>query len=249
MQPKKRRLRRVRRLLVLLAFSAIVILLVRAYVLRVYAPGLRVEARSMPALVHAQLAEHHATYVPRSEISPFLLNAIVSIEDRRFYHHPGIDPLAIARALWVNISAQHVDQGGSTLEEQLAKRTIVHDDRTMRAKLRAMALAWAVAQDFTKQQILEMYLNDAYYGRGAYGVRAAAGVYFGTDAARLTLSQAAFLAALPRAPSIYGAHPRSTIVIGRQYTVLRDMASLGFITRVQERDAEQAPLVFAFPNP
>jgi penicillin-binding protein 1A len=182
-------------------------------------------------------------------MSPSLRSAIVAIEDRRFYHHFGIDPLAIIRAVLVNLQQQHVDQGGSTLEEQLVKRAIVGDDRSLRAKLRTMALAWAVDQEFSKRQILEMYLNAAYYGQGAYGAEAAAHVYFGTDALHLTLPQAALLAALPQAPSIYGANPRSPTVLQRQRTVLRDMEQMGTISADQERVAEETPLQFALPNP
>jgi len=242
-------LRRRRRLVGLVVLSIVAVLAARAYLLRVYAPSLRAEARAVPALVREQLAQQGASYDSLDRISPNLQHAIVAIEDRRFYLHPGIDPLGIMRALWVNLSEQHVDQGGSTLEEQLVKRAIVQQDATIHAKLRTMALAWAVDQDFSKRTILELYLNAAYYGRGAYGARAAAEVYFGTDASHLTLAQAAFLAALPQAPSIYGLHPRSATVTNREHTVLRDMEALGTITSAQESAAENAPLAFAFPNP
>lgn len=233
----------------LLAVIAAVALLVRAYVLQVYAPSLRAEARTVPALVQAGLAQHNASYHSLDEISPDLRHAIVAVEDRRFYLHPGVDPLGIVRALWIDLTARHVDQGGSTLEEQLVKRAIVHQDSSLHAKLRTMALAWAVDQEFSKRHILELYLNAAYYGQGAYGAGAAAQIYFGTDAAHLSLPQAAFLAALPQAPSIYGAHPRSTAVVDRQRTVLRDMETLGYITPEKEYAAENTPLRFAFPNP
>lgn len=246
---RKRRLRAVRRLLVVSGLMTLVALAAWLYVLQVYAPGLRIEARSIPARVHAQLALQNAPYLALPQISPDLRHAIVAIEDRRFYHHPGIDPLGMVRALWVNLTSKHMDQGGSTLEEQLAKRTIVHQNSTVHDKLRTMALAWAVDQEFSKPQILELYLNAAYYGQGAYGAGAAARVFFGTDVAHLTLPEAAFLAALPQAPSIYGAAPRSLTVRERQLTVLRDMRQLGYITDQQEREASSTPLTFAFPNP
>lgn len=248
-RPRRAFMRRLRRLLVLLVVIAAGALALRAYILQVYAPSLRAEARSVPALVQADLARHNASYHPLDAISPDLQNAIVAVEDRRFYLHPGVDPLGIARALWVDLTAQHVDQGGSTLEEQLVKRAIVHQDSSFRAKIRTMALAWAVDQEFDKRRVLELYLNAAYYGQGAYGAGAAAQVYFGTDAAHLSLPQAAFLAALPQAPSVYGAHPRSTAVVDRQRTVLHDMETLGYITAAQESVAARTPLSFAFPNP
>lgn len=235
-----------RRLIVLALLLGLAVVIARAYVLHVYAPGLRAEAATIPARVHAGLAQQGATYVPRSQISPNLQHAIVAIEDRRFYHHSGIDVLSLIRAAWVNVTHQKVDQGGSTLEQQLAKRTITQDDRSIHNKLRNMALAWAIDQDFSKPEIIELYLNAAYYGRGAYGPGAAARVYFGTDVANLTLAQAAFLAAMPQAPSIYGAHPLAPQVLGRKNRVLQDMEQMGYITSAQEQAAAASPLTFAF---
>jgi membrane peptidoglycan carboxypeptidase len=247
--PRKKRFRWFRRLLIFATVLAVFFLGLRAYVLQVYAPGLQSEARAIPSIVRSQLAEHGAGYTPLSAISPTMRHAIVAIEDRRFYTHHGIDPIGLSRAMWVNLTAQQVDQGGSTLEEQLAKRAIVGDDRSVHTKLRTLAIAWAIDQDFPKSTILELYLNDAYYGQGAYGVEQAARTYFGTDAATLSIGQAAFLAAMPQAPSIYGAHPRSPAVLYRWRAVLHNMASEGYITRSQEQAAEATPLTFALPNP
>lgn len=253
-QPARRRAhgRRFHRLRRFCAFIVVCALLAGGcwlYLLHVYAPGLRTEARTIPALVRADIALHGGTYVTIDRISPNLRHAIVAIEDRRFYYHFGIDPLGIARALWINLRHEHIDQGGSTLEEQLAKRAIVHDDTTIRAKLRTMALAWAIDSEFSKSAILEEYLNAAYFGQGAYGAQAAARIYFGTDAAHLTLPQAAFLAALPQAPSVYGDHPMSPAVVTRKNTVLDDMARDGYISDAQALEAESTRLTFALPNP
>lgn len=220
-----------------------------AYVLQVYAPGLRSEARQIPAVVHAQLAQHGDRYISTSQMSPDLRNAIVAIEDRRFYFHPGIDPIGMVRAAWVNFQAKQADQGGSTLEEQLVKRALVPDNGSIHAKVKQVALAWAVDQEFSKRRILELYLNAAYYGQGAYGADSAARVYFATDARHLDLAQAAFLAALPQAPSVYGAHPTAQPVVDRQHTVLDDMAADQYITGAQARAAKAEQLHFAFPNP
>lgn len=251
LRPKRKRFRWFRRILTLLIILAIGAILAWGYVQQIYAPGLRQEALRVPGLVRQQLNEHNAPYLTNSQMSPDLQHAIVAIEDRRFYSHPGVDPLGIIRAFWVNLTEQHVDQGGSTLEQQLVKRAIVLDDRSVRAKLRTVALAWAVDTEFSKAQILEMYLNAAYYGQGAYGASEAARIYFGTDAAHLDLAQAAFLAAMPQAPSIYGANPTSQTVVDRELTVLSDMESLQYITPAQEAAAaaEAEHLRFALPNP
>lgn len=221
----------------------------RAYFLSAYAPPLQREVRVIPSLVRRQLSQRHATYVPYDQISPNMRNAIVSIEDRRFYQHPGVDPVAMVRAFWINLWNQHVDQGGSTLEEQLAKRAIVHDDRAWRAKLHTIALAWALDRDFSKREVLALYLNEAYYGEGAYGIGSAAQTYFGVSPARLTVQQAAFLAALPQAPSVYGAHPRYHAVVYRYHRVLADMQAMNYITAREEQAAWHTPLVLALPNP
>jgi penicillin-binding protein 1A len=219
------------------------------YLLQVYAPGLRAEARTIPARVEAELSSHDAPYTPLTAISPNLQHAIIAIEDRRFYAHPGVDPVGLVRALWVNVTSQHIDQGGSTLEEQLAKRMIVSDDRSLHAKLRTMGIAWAIDQEFRKARVLELYLNAAYYGQGAYGASQASRIYFGVTPDQLTVAQAAFLAALPQAPSVYGAHPSSPVVQYRWRQVLQAMARAGYITPQVEQQAESSPLRFAIPNP
>lgn len=246
---RKRRFRWLRRVLSVTIVLALLAIVAWTYLMWVYAPGLRTEASSIPTRVHTQLASRGARYITIDQISPNLQHAIVAIEDRRFYVHPGIDPLGMVRAVWINFTNQHIDQGGSTLEQQLVKRTIVPDDRTVHGKLRTIALAWAVDQDFSKSTVIELYLNAAYFGQGAYGAGAAAVIYFGADAAHLTLTQAAFLAALPQAPSVYGSHPTAPAVQARVQTVLQDMAQQGYIDSAQEQSALRTRLTFALPNP
>lgn len=239
-------MRRGRRFLLLLAVLIAGAFGGRAYILHVYAPGLKAEARTIPARVHAELRAQGAPYTPLNGVAYDMQHAIVAIEDHRFYSHPGIDPLGVLRALWINARDKRLDQGGSTLEEQLAKRAIVGRDSTARDKLRTAALAWAIDLQFPKWKVLELYLNAAYFGRGAYGIGAAAHVYFATSAARLTLPQAAFLAAMPQAPSVYGAHPTSSTVRARWLQVLYDMAKDGLITSRQLAAARSSPPAFAF---
>jgi penicillin-binding protein 1A len=111
--------------------------------------------------------------------------------------------------------------------------------------LDVLGLTWVTEDDFTKQQILEMYLNDVYFGRGAYGIAAAAQRYFHTSPQRLDVAQAAFLASLPQAPSVYGRHPYSAIAQGRRRVVIRDLAQQGYITAREEREALRAPFAVA----
>jgi membrane peptidoglycan carboxypeptidase len=245
---RHRRFRRLRRLLVAVVILGSMLLGAWVYVQHVYAPVLESEARTIPARVNSGLAQHSSSYTPLSLVSLDLQHAIVAIEDHRFYSHPGVDPLGSLRALWVNLQNRHVDQGGSTLEEQLAKRAIVGDDRSIHDKLRTVGLAWAIDQVFPKAKVLELYLNAAYFGRGAYGPAEAARVYFGANVGRLTLSQAAFLAAMPQAPSLYGSHPNSPTVRARWTQVLYDMAKDGYITSDELSAAQHSSPSFAFGN-
>ncbi len=135
------------------------------------------------------------------EMSPYIPQAVMAIEDRRFYSHFGIDPMGLGRALLGNITSGRFSQGGSTLTQQLAKNLFLKPDRTLERKVQEVLLALWLEQKHTKDQILEMYLNRVYFGSGAYGVEAASRRYFGKSARDVTLSEAALLAGLLKAPS------------------------------------------------
>ena len=135
------------------------------------------------------------------EMSPYIPQAVMAIEDRRFYSHFGIDPIGLARAMTTNLMAGHFTQGGSTLTQQLAKNLFLKPDRTVERKVQEVLLALWLEQKHTKDQILEMYLNRVYFGSGAYGVEAASRRYFGKSARDVSLSEAALLAGLLKAPS------------------------------------------------
>ena len=134
-------------------------------------------------------------------MSPYLPDAVIAAEDRRFYSHFGIDPIGIARAAMANFRAGGVLQGGSTITQQLAKILFLSPDRNFSRKIREVLLALWLEHRFTKDQILEIYLNRVYLGAGAYGVDAAAERYFAKSAAKLTLFESAVIAGLIRAPS------------------------------------------------
>lgn len=135
------------------------------------------------------------------EMSPYIPQAVMAIEDRRFYSHFGIDPLGLARAMFENITRGRFTQGGSTLTQQLAKNLFLKPDRTIERKVQEVLLALWLEQKHTKDQILEMYLNRVYFGSGSYGVEAASRRYFGKSARDVTLAEAALLAGLLKAPS------------------------------------------------
>jgi penicillin-binding protein 1A len=163
------------------------------------------------------------------EMPPYLPQAVIAIEDRRFYWHFGIDPIGLARAAYTNFMSGGVVQGGSTLTQQLAKNLFLTPDRTFERKVQEMILAVWLEARLTKKQILELYLNRVYLGAGAYGVDAAARRYFGKSARSVNLAEAATLAALLKAPTSYSPilHPKASE--GRAQQVLAAMHDAGYI--------------------
>ena len=164
------------------------------------------------------------------ELPPYLPQAVLAVEDRRFYSHPGMDPLGLIRALVVNLRAGRVVQGGSTISQQLAKVLFLKPERTVKRKVQELLLAFWLEQRFTKDQILTLYLNRVYLGAGAYGVDAAAQRYFGRSATHVSLYEAALLAGLLKAPSRYNPANNPDVADSRAKLVLDSMAEAGFIS-------------------
>jgi penicillin-binding protein 1A len=180
--------------------------------------------------------------VDYGDIAPVMKQAIVAIEDRRFFEHRGVDLRAIGRALWADISNQGVVQGGSTITQQFIKNTYVRNQRSIARKLREAALAWQLEQQWSKKRILTAYLNTIYFGNGAYGVDQAALTYFGHHAKRLTLPEAALLAGLPADPSRYDPVTNPKAARARRRTVLQTMLELGSISLAQFNAADSKPI-------
>lgn len=160
--------------------------------------------------------------IPLKDVPKDLQNAFVATEDSRFYTHHGIDPIGILRAIWVNIVHSGVSEGGSTITQQLARNAFLSQDRTFKRKISEALLALKIEQHYTKDEILEMYMNQIYFGQGAYGVQSASHVYFGKDASQLTLAQAALIAGLPQSPNYYSpfndleaSKKRQSVVLGQ----------------------------------
>lgn len=164
------------------------------------------------------------------ELPPYLPKAFVAIEDRRFYDHFGIDPVGITRAIYRNINRGGLTQGGSTLTQQLAKNLFLTQERTASRKIQEAILALWLERNYTKDQILELYLNRVYFGAGAYGVEAAAQRYYGKSARNVSLSEAAVLAGLVQAPSRLAPNRNPQAAQARAELVIAAMNELGFIT-------------------
>jgi penicillin-binding protein 1C len=164
------------------------------------------------------------TYVPLSKISPDLVAATIATEDKDYYLHPGFDPWALIRALWQNYTSGVVVSGASTITQQLARNLLLSPEersqRTYMRKAREIILAAEITRRYTKDEILELYLNENYYGNLAYGVEAAAETYFGKSADHLNLAEASFLAGLPQSPAVYDIYTNRDATLERQKQVL-----------------------------
>jgi penicillin-binding protein 1A len=186
--------------------------------------------------------EERRLHVPLSRVSPHLVRAMLAIEDRRFYDHRGIDPIRIAGAAVHNLAALRAEQGGSTITQQLARLSLLSPDRTFRRKLREAVLATRLERIFSKDEILELYLNRAYFGDGLYGVEAASLGYFGTHASNLSLAEAALIAGLVKAPSSYAPTVNPKRATARRNLVLRVMRDTGAINEATHDAAAATPL-------
>ena len=167
------------------------------------------------------------------EMSPYLPKAVVATEDRRFYSHFGVDPIGLARALFANIAAGHVVQGGSTITQQLAKNLFLTPERSLSRKIQETLLALWLEHRFSKRQILEIYLNRVYLGAGTYGVDAAAHRYFNKSARQTNLYESAAIAGLLKAPTRFNPTHDPDKAAARTAQVLAKMADAGFVTSTQ----------------
>lgn len=182
--------------------------------------------------------------VPLNAISPYVLQATVATEDANFYEHPGVDPVALLRAVYYAFQEGDVVSGGSTITQQLVKRVLLTSERTVTRKLKEAILAAEITRRYSKDDILELYLNEVYYGSFAYGIDAAAETYFGKDAGDLTLAEAALLAGLPQLPTFYDPYTQPDRAKNRQAIVLGLMVEAGYITAEQANEAWIEPLSY-----
>ncbi len=182
------------------------------------------------------------TAVPLSRVPKVTVDAILASEDHNFYQHGGVDPVGVARALWADVRSRGSLQGGSTITQQYVKVTYLGRERTFKRKLREAILSVKLERRLTKDQILERYLNVVYFGRGAYGVQAAAQAYFGVDVHALDLAESAYLAGLLRAPERADARRNPVLALARRQRVLDSMVRFELITVAQRDAAVAVPL-------
>ncbi|HET7571803.1 MAG TPA: transglycosylase domain-containing protein [Gaiellaceae bacterium] len=189
------------------------------------------------SLLGAIPAERNRTPVLRNEISRWVPLATVAIEDRRFYRHGGIDPVGIFRALVADVRARRIVQGGSTITQELVRNLYLSRERTLKRKLVEACLAIKLSRAWSKDKILTAYMNEVYYGNHAYGIEAAAQTYFSVPASKLDLEQAALLAGLPQAPSLYDPFHSPAAALARRNEVLKAMRDTGTIAAARYQEA------------
>ena len=169
-----------------------------------------------------------------------LQNAFIAAEDNRFYDHIGVDPIGILRAVVTNLTNRGIAQGGSTITQQLAKNAFLSQDQTLKRKIQEAILALELERKYSKKEILEMYMNQIYFGRGAYGIQTAAHTYFGKDVGDLNLAECAMIAGLPKSPNYYSSSVNEATA--RKNVVVGQMEKYGYITPSQAEEAKKSSL-------
>ena len=207
-----------------------------------YQPKIPLRIYTVEGVLIGEFGEERRAIVSIAEVPAQLKNAIIAAEDERFYEHPGIDYVGVLRAAYANLAAGGRRQGASTITMQVARNFFLSSEKTLTRKLYEALLAFKIEHSLSKQQILELYVNQIYLGQRAYGFGAASQIYFGKSLNQLSLAESALLAGLPKAPSLYNPVANPQRAKQRQQYVLRRMNELGYITAAQHDDALQAPL-------
>ncbi len=217
-----------------------------AAALAAYEPPLPTKVRAIDGTPLRTFARERRVFVPYSDIPPQMIQAFISAEDKTFFTHGGLDYPGIFRAILTNVEAVGTDKrkvGASTITQQVAKNLLLNNEVSYLRKGREAILAKRIEDNFTKPEILELYLNQIFLGRNAYGVEAAAQAYFDKSVDQLTLPEIAYLAVLPKAPANYSPVRNNARAVARRNYVLGQMYANGYITKAQRDEAEATPLV------
>ena len=207
--------------------------------------GQPVEIRGDDGTVLASFGPSYGEWLPYAEIPATMKNAMIAVEDRRFWYHPGIDPIGIVRAFTVNTLSGNKAQGASTITQQLARNLFLTASKDYTRKLREVVLAMAMERTYSKEEILELYLNRVYFGGGAYGIDAASRKFYGHSARRLSLEEAAIIAGLVKAPSRFAPSADAEAARRRAATVIAVMVDAGSITPGEAAAADPQLVRFA----
>jgi penicillin-binding protein 1A len=207
-----------------------------------YTPSLVTKIYDYKGNLITELFTERRTLTPLKEIPVDLQNAVISIEDNNFFKHWGVSTKGISRAALNNLIKRKVAQGGSTITQQLAKTIFLTPERNLNRKMKELLLTVELERNYSKEEIFQLYLNQIYFGSGAYGVESAAKIYFSKHAKDLNLPECALLAGLPRAPNYYSPFNNPDRTLARRAVVLRRMRELNYITKEEEKQANQYPI-------
>jgi penicillin-binding protein 1A len=216
----------------------------------IYSPSETTEIYASDGTILAKLHREENRYViPLEKISPLIQKAVVAIEDERFYQHRGIDFTGILRATAANFSSRKAKEGGSTITQQLARNLFLTKKKTITRKIAEAVLALQIERRYTKSEILELYLNQIYWGHNAYGIESASNVYFNKHASNLNLAEASMLAGIIEGPEKFSPIKNLELAKTRQATVLSKMVELGVVTEYQAKMADAQPLILSSETP
>ncbi len=186
--------------------------------------------------VEAITSKEH--YTPFDKLSKNYINAVIAVEDHRYYTHGAIDPIGIARAFYTNIRDGEFDEGGSTITQQVAKNVVFNQDKTLTRKLGEIFAAYDLEKNYSKDEILALYVNSSYFGNGYYCIYDASQGYYKKEPKDLTLTEASMLAGVPNAPSIYAPTVNPDLAKKRQKHVLAKMVEYGYITQEEANQVQ-----------
>lgn len=230
-------------------FSTLQIPDLSAFEARKVAQSTKIFDRTGEILLYDIHNDTKRTIIPFTDISENIKNATISIEDNNFYNHKGIEPTSIVRAVIANLTPGGISQGGSTITQQVIKNSVLTKDKTLTRKLKEWVLAMKLERVLTKDQIFNTYLNESPYGGNIYGVEVASKTFFGKSAKDVTLAEAAYLAAIPQAPTYYSPYGKNKEALtGRQRLVLSKMKEYGYITEAEQSAAVKEKVVFLEKN-
>ncbi len=211
--------------------------------------GQMIRVRAADGTVIQSLGPSFGRWLTVKQLPDEMKDAMVAVEDRRFYMHPGVDPIGITRSLWVRVQRGYWAQGGSTITQQLARNVYLNSNKEFGRKIREIILAMAIETKFSKAQILELYLNKVYFGGGAYGVDAASRKFFDHGAESLDLAESAIIAGLVKAPSRYSPTADAKAALGRATVVVEVMQDAGMITAAEAATVKPAQVKLAAEPP
>lgn len=215
----------------ILFFIILIIIILLSFALLIGHNFYTGKLKEKPLVTRVEEIRNKENFVKFEDMSTYYRNAVIAVEDHRYYDHGPVDYIAIARATFVNFKNKEFKEGGSTITQQVAKNVIFSQDKSILRKFGEIFAAYDLEKNFTKKEIFEIYVNTAYFGDGYYGIYEASQGYFNKQPKDLNLDEASMLAGIPNAPSIYSPSVNAELSKKRQYHVLNKMLEYGYITK------------------